>query len=136
MNDTLGRLGNFSLLVFTLIAPTFVLSFSSWSSFHTPLPLFQRTSTITTSATASAAQSTRIRNQNMLALPTSASSKLSHRILNSLSSHCYPSLSRCRAKTRLYSSKYSHRKERKEVAKKQGKKSTELDWEHYEFSQK
>ena len=40
-------------------------------------------------------------------------------------------------KTRLHStSKYSYRKERKEVAKKLGKNSKELDWEHYEFAQK
>jgi hypothetical protein len=31
---------------------------------------------------------------------------------------------------------YSYRKERKEVAKNLGKTSKELDWEHYEFSQK
>jgi len=37
--------------------------------------------------------------------------------------------------TRLFAN-LSYRQERKEVAKRQGKNSKELDWEHYEFSQK
>ena len=46
-------------------------------------------------------------------------------------SHENPTIDNSR--TRLYS---TSRKERKEVAKRLGKNSKVLDWEHYEFSQK
>ena len=118
MDTTLLRLGQFSLFIFTLITPSLVTSFT------TPVPIQ------TTKATT-------LPHPNISSSNMSTFSPFRKTLSNFVANqHKAKFGSRCRyskTNTRLH---YSQRKERKEVAKKQGKTSTELDWEHYEFSQK
>lgn len=68
----------------------------------------------------------------LLSYTTTGRAKKSDKIFENVS-NSYNCLSRLFGSS---NNNYSYRKERKEVAKNLGKNSKELDWEHYEFSQK
>jgi hypothetical protein len=106
------------------ITTVFLLLITPFVSSYCYYPATTKTTTTTTTQMNTASRF----------LSRSSTSRLLGLTSTSTSMSTSMSRSRLQQQTRLFA--YSTRKMRKEVAKNQGKNAKELDWEHYEFSQK